>query len=141
MEGTLRALDDGERERLGRRIRDVVDGIARTNGAQGSVAFRDDGLPALTNEGALARRARRSLEETLGAGAVVDIEAQMGAEDFALFARRVPAFYWKLGVRNRERGVVGMTHSEGFDVDESAIGVGVRGMLALVLGELAVASR
>jgi amidohydrolase len=52
----------------------------------------------------------------------------MTAEDFAHYARRVPALYIKLGVRNEAKGITAMTHTEDYDMDEAALPLGVRAM-------------
>jgi metal-dependent amidase/aminoacylase/carboxypeptidase family protein len=57
-----------------------------------------------------AERASRSCN--LG----IEVEPQMGAEDFAFYAQRVPGFYLKLGVRNERKGLRAMVHSEDFTV-------------------------
>jgi amidohydrolase len=139
MEGSLRALDEELRADIKGRLVRLVEGVAAAHGARGSVRFRGAGVPALRNEPALAGRMRQSLVRALGRDAVVDIEPQMGSEDFALYAARVPVCFVRLGVRNESRGITAMVHTERFDVDEAAIVVGVRALAAAVLDELRVA--
>jgi metal-dependent amidase/aminoacylase/carboxypeptidase family protein len=57
----------------------------------------------------------------------------MAAEDFSLFAERVPGFYLHLGVGNPERGWISYLHTPTFRPDESAIEVGVRAAAALLV--------
>jgi amidohydrolase len=57
---------------------------------------------------------------------------QMGAEDFAHYALRVPGFYVKLGVRNEAKGITAMVHTEDFDMDEAVLPLGVRAMANVI---------
>jgi metal-dependent amidase/aminoacylase/carboxypeptidase family protein len=57
----------------------------------------------------------------------------MGAEDFSAFARRVPAAFLFLGVRNEERGIIHMIHTPRFDVEESVIPTAVQSMSEALL--------
>lgn len=41
-----------------------------------------------------------------------------------------------LGVGNTKAGITAMVHGAAFDIDERALGVGVRAMAEAVLGEL-----
>ena len=68
-----------------------------------------------------------------GIAEVVPFRPQMGAEDFASVSTRVPGCDLFLGVRNEARGITHMIHTPGFDVDESAIGIGVRAMTDVLL--------
>jgi amidohydrolase len=73
----------------------------------------------------------------LGPDRVVEAEISMGGEDFAFYLDQVPGAMIRLGV-----GVPGSDtrldiHSSGFDVDERAIGHGVRVMVHTALAALA----
>ena len=89
------------------------------------------------NEAALTRASVPSLVRVYGAPRVKEVEPQMGAEDFAQFAERVPALYVKLGVRNEGRGITAMIHTEDFDIDEAVLPLGVRAVATLVFDHLA----
>jgi amidohydrolase len=138
MEGSLRTLDPDLRVDLKSKVASFVEQVAAAHGARGSLRFRGAGIPALRNDAALAQRTRVALVRALGDAAVVDVEAQMGSEDFALYAARAPVCFLKLGVRNEARGITAMLHSERFDLDEAAIGVGVRALAAATWDELLV---
>jgi metal-dependent amidase/aminoacylase/carboxypeptidase family protein len=118
------------------KVASFVEQVAAAHGARGGLRFRGAGMPALRNDGALAQRTRVALARALGDAAVVDVEAQMGSEDFALYAALAPVCFLKLGVRNEARGITAMLHSERFDLDEAAIGVGVRALAATIWDEL-----
>ena len=81
----------------------------------------------------LVQRAVPLLEEILGKENVVLQKPQMGAEDFACFADRVPGLYLWLGVRNENKGITEMLHTPRFDVDEACISVGVEALSQMVI--------
>jgi amidohydrolase len=132
MKGTIRALDPALRRELKQRMERAVKGVAEAHGATATLTFRDDGNPATINEAAHTRASLPSLERVFGAARVQEVKPQMGAEDFALFAERVPGLYVKLGVRNVERGIVAPIHTEDFDIDEEVLPLGVRALATLV---------
>ncbi|MCY8235155.1 M20/M25/M40 family metallo-hydrolase [Priestia endophytica] len=48
----------------------------------------------------------------------------MGGEDFAFYTREVPSFFFRLGVRNENKGIVYPFHHPLFDLDEEALPYG-----------------
>jgi len=61
---------------------------------------------------------------------------QMGAEDFSLYQKVIPGFFFFLGVGNKSRGITAMIHTPEFDVDENAIGIGAKVMTTVVVDYL-----
>ena len=61
----------------------------------------------------------------------------LGGEDFAWYLDRVPGAMARLGVRAPGREKPHDLHQGAFDVDEDAIGVGVRVLVATALAALA----
>ena len=140
MQGTLRALDDEVRAALKERMARTVDGVAAAHGTTATLRFLGEGNPVTRNDAGLARASVPGLERACGKDKVVEVAPQMGAEDFAHYAQRIPGLYVKLGVRNTERGITAMIHTEDFDLDEAALPVGVRA-LATVLWDFMAAPR
>lgn len=136
MQGTLRTLDAELRREALARLRRVVENTAEAFGTTARLTFADDGNPPTVNDAAVTRAALPSLERVYGKQRVLLVEPQMGAEDFAQFAERVPSLYVKMGVRNAARGITAMIHTEDFDVDEDVLPLGVRAMSTLLWDEL-----
>ncbi|HEX6738155.1 MAG TPA: amidohydrolase, partial [Vicinamibacteria bacterium] len=111
MKGTIRTLDAALRRDLRERMERTVKGVAEAHGASAALTFRDAGNPPTVNEAAHTRASLPSLQRVFGAK-LREVKPQMGAEDFALFAERVPALYIKLGVRNAARGLTAPIHTE-----------------------------
>jgi amidohydrolase len=135
VEGTFRALDPAVRTQLRERLLRTVRGVAEAHATTAEVRFTD-GHAATVNDAELARAMVPALERALGATRVVRVRPEMGAEDFADFAERVPGLYVRLGVRNEARGITASVHSAEFDLDETALPAGVRALVALALESL-----
>jgi len=132
MEGTLRALDEAVRSDLKTRMERTVRGIGEANGQPAVLRFVGEGNPVTLNDPALTRAALPALRRVFGDPGVIEVVPQMGAEDFAHFAKRIPAAYFKLGVRNEARGITAMIHTEDFDIDEAVLPLGVRGLAEVI---------
>ncbi|MHB8432365.1 MAG: M20 metallopeptidase family protein [Candidatus Tyrphobacter sp.] len=132
MTGTLRAHDPVVREQLEGRVRRIVEGVAAAYGTQAEVRVIY-GYPPVVNDAELAGQFARYAREH----ADVDVRAlppTMGAEDFAYFAQRVPGVLVRLGVRNDALGAIHPAHGAQFLIDEGALQVGIRTLVAFALG-------
>jgi amidohydrolase len=132
MEGTLRTLDPAVRRDLKLRMQRVIESVAQAHGTTAALRFRDAGNAPTLNDAELTRASLPSLERVFGRAGTLEVKPQMGAEDFAAFAERVPGLYVKLGVRNQARGITAAIHTAEFDIDEAVLPLGVRGMATLI---------
>jgi len=137
MEGTLRTLDTEVRREMKERIQRTVTGVAATHGLTAALRWVGEGNLATMNDAALTRASVPSLQRVYGAAQTKEVKPQMGAEDFAALADRVPGLYIKMGVRNEAKGITAMIHTEDFDVDERVLPLGVKAMSTLVWDYLA----
>ncbi len=142
MEGTIRSLSPEQREALHAAVRRTAAGIAESAGAQVEVEIDvANGYPVTVNDAALGRRMLPTLQRVFGAENVVTPPPRTGAEDFGHFARRIPGFYFWLGIRPPTVAAEDLVpnHSPLFFVDESALGLGVRALSQLAVDFLAKA--
>jgi len=96
------------------------------------------GVPPVTNDITAIEEVRRGVFETLGETAVTDAVQSWGADDFAWFTERVPSAYVRLGTHDPAADGPRLDlHAGLFDVDERAINVGVRVLVAAVEQHLA----
>ena len=137
LRGTIRTLDAAVRKDLKDRMARTVSGVASAHGTTAELRFAGDGNPPTVNEAAHTRASVPSLERVYGAARTKEVAPQMGAEDYAQFAERVPSLYVKMGVRNEARGITAMVHTEDFDIDEAMLPLGVRAVATLVFDHLA----
>src|SRR5690606_8162776 len=127
--GTIRTFDDAMREDILARLGHVAEHVAAANGAtvEARIPVRD-GYPVTFNHEALTARMRPSLEAAAGEGKLVDMPLVMGAEDFSMYAREVPGMFFFLGATpvGEDPAEAPSNHSPRFDVDESALDLGLR---------------
>jgi amidohydrolase len=128
LDGTLRTFDEKWRAEAHRKIEKMATSIAEGMGGE-CIVFIDKGYPFLVNDEAVTAEARQSAIEFLGAENVVDLDMRMTAEDFAYYSQLIPTCFYRLGIRNENRGIVHNLHTDRFDVDESSLEIGA-GLMA-----------
>jgi amidohydrolase len=75
----------------------------------------------------------------LGPGRVSEAEVSMGGEDFSFYLDHVPGTMFRLGTRRPGATEPMDIHQSIFDVDEAAIGAGVRVMVHTAVAALTAA--
>lgn len=133
MRGTLRNFDDGVREILRRRVREVLEGIAAASGCRVEFTLYP-GYPAVINDADAARRVATAAAAVVGAERVIEGPPMAAAEDFAYFLRKVPGAFAFVGAGNPEKGIDAPHHSPRFDIDEAALPVGAELLARIALG-------
>ena len=137
IEGTIRTFDREMRDDIHARIRRTVEDIAHSAGATAEVRI-DAYAPVTYNDPALTQSMVPSLEWAAGADKVKQALPLPGAEDFSLYAERVPGMYVFLGVNKPGVGPwdAAPNHSPLFYVNEDALVTGVRALSALAVDYL-----
>lgn len=135
IEGIIRTFDESWREEIKQRISSMAKSIAESMGGSCDV-FIDPGYPFLVNDEVMTERTRTHAIEYLGEDQVVDLDMRMTAEDFAYYSQLVPGCFYRLGVRNEDKGIVSNLHSSTFNVDEQSLGLGSGLMAWLACKEL-----
>lgn len=125
VEGTLRCLDAGVWHRAGDLVPELARPIVERYGVDLDITVHR-GVPPVVNESASTEMLRRATEAVLGPAAVAPTEQSMGGEDFAWYLTKVPGAMARLGVGRPGAEEIKDLHQGVFDVDEEAIGVGVR---------------
>jgi amidohydrolase len=134
LRGTMRSFDDGVRDILRRRVREVLEGAA--SGAACRLEFTlHPGYPAVVNDAASVARVRRHATAVVGAAGVIEPAPMAAAEDFAYFLRRLPGAFTFIGAGNAARGITAPHHSASFDIDEAALPIGAELLVRLALGD------
>jgi amidohydrolase len=135
MTGTLRTHNDGVRERVVAMMRETLQNVTAAYGATYELNFEGSN-PVTYNEPSLVEETLPVMRRAAGPANVVPLRPFMPAEDFSLYQKIVPGFYYFLGVGNRARGITAGWHTPEFDVDEESLVVGVRVMSSVVLDHL-----
>jgi len=134
LEGTVRTYKKEVQDEVERRMREILDGITRANGATFDLDYQRN-APATVNDPALSQTVQPILERIVGAENLKISEPTMGGEDFAYFANVVPGFYYRLGVV-KPGTTSGGLHTPTFRADDSAVPVGIRVMSRLLVDYL-----
>ena len=128
MEGTVRTLREEVQAAMPDLIERAAGGIARS--LRGSCEVRYvKGYPPLVNDPEMCDLAAKAVREVMGAEHLVVAERpELGAEDFAFFARERPAAFAWLGCRPAGAGPeeTGVLHSTRFCPDEGCFPFGMR---------------
>ncbi|TVZ04136.1 amidohydrolase [Trebonia kvetii] len=134
VEGTLRCLDAEVWRSAVVLIEDLVQSVAAPYGVIAKVEYLS-AVPPTVNEVTSAALVAAAASAVLGPGAVTDTLQSLGGEDFAWYLEMVPGAMARIGTRAPGARVAGDLHQPVFDIDERAIGAGVR-----VLASIAVAA-
>ncbi|HEV7210309.1 MAG TPA: amidohydrolase [Blastococcus sp.] len=123
LRGTVRVLDREAWQGAEDLLRGLVARVAATTGADVDVDYVR-GVPPVVNDPRSVALLRNAVLETVGAEHLVLSPQSMGGEDFGWFADVMPIALARLGTHGG--GAPLDLHRGTFDVDERAIGVGVR---------------
>jgi amidohydrolase len=120
MAGTLRTFDEAWRARAHEAITRIAQKTAESMGGSCEV-FIDKGYPFLVNDPKATSQAMELAKTYLGDDKVVELGQRMTAEDFAYYAQKIPACFYRIGVRNEEKGITANLHTPEFDIDEKSL--------------------
>ena len=137
MVGTIRTLDEDMKQRIIKRMHEMVPQIAAAYGGSAEVSIQE--TAALTyNDPALTTKAVESLNKALGNENVVMMRAVTGAEDFSAFQEKVPGFYFFLGglAEGLTPAEAPSHHTPEFVVNDAGMFHGVKAMVQLSLDYL-----
>jgi amidohydrolase len=137
--GTVRCLDEEAWHQAPDLLKGLVSSVAS---AYGVIAELDyvRGVPPAVNDGDSVRILGEAAELAIGPEAVAQAPQSLGGEDVAWYLESIPGALARLGIRGPQTPPDLDIHQPNFDVDERAIGVGVRLMAASALIALSVGS-
>ena len=131
-EGTIRCLDVDVWHTAHLVVPDLVRAIAEPYGVEVEVEAVKSVPPCVNDAGAVDRM-RAAVVAVLGPQAVASTEQSLGGEDFAWILNEVPGALARLGVRRPGHDIAPDLHQGVFDIDESAILVGLETLCGLAL--------
>jgi hippurate hydrolase len=128
--GTFRAMNEAWRFKAHELIRKHAIGLVESLGAEIDLHI-DVGYPTVDNDNVLTETAWHLAEDYMGKENVSETEIRMGAEDFGYYTQQIPGCFFRLGVRNESKGIIHNVHTPKFNIDESAIEIGMGVMVWL----------
>lgn len=122
MGGTFRAYDDGIRNEIAGRIKQVVSGICAMNGCE--YEYTDSyAFPFFANDNDIIDIIYHSAIEVLGPEKVIKKpDPEMGSEDFAHYTKKYKGAFFFFGTKNEEKDCAYSLHNPRFNIDEDTFG-------------------
>ncbi|MDF3142579.1 MULTISPECIES: M20 family metallopeptidase [unclassified Streptomyces] len=132
LSGTVRCLDLDTWRQAPDLVVAAIDEVANLHRAKSEINYVR-GVPPVVNDPAATELLRDAMTARLGADSVEGTEQSLGGEDFSWYLEHVPGAMARLGVRAPGDRIGRDLHQGDFDVDESAIAVGVEMFTAAAL--------
>ena len=101
--------------------------IAQASGGDAEVVI-SKGYPYLENDPVVTSNMKLAAQEFLGSKNVEELPIRLTAEDFSFYSQEVPVCFFRLGVRNEEKGIVFGVHHPKFNIDDNALKIGMQMM-------------
>jgi amidohydrolase len=124
VEGTVRCLDDEAWQAAPDLLKALIDSVAGAYGVLADLSYQRN-VPPTVNEAVSAAMLSTAAQQVLGADAVTSTPQSLGGEDFAWYLESIPGALARLGVRTPGSPSLDI-HQATFDVDERAIGTGIK---------------
>src|SRR5690554_2844691 len=132
IKGTFRTMNEEWRATALKQIVKQAELIAEAHGAKAIVEI-SKGYPFLENDVELTRKFVAKANAWLGEENIHDLPIRLTAEDFSFYAQEIPTCFFRIGVRNEEKGIVHGVHNARFDIDHEALKVGMQMMVMACL--------
>lgn len=117
--GSLRCMDETERERMLSLIPEIVKSTASAYGCTCDVDI-PMGYPCTISHAEVTESVEHNALSFLGTDNVAEYPQRMTAEDFGFYTQIYPSCFYRFGVNNRNR-TCGKQHSSTFLIDENSI--------------------
>ena len=132
VKGTFRTMDETWRAAVKSARQAKASEVAAQFGAKINVTI-GEGYPFLMNDPTLTQKVKGILADTIGAAQIETLGLRMTAEDFAFYSHHRPVCFFRLGTGFADKASNPAVHHPQFDIDENALEVGVKCMLAIAL--------
>lgn len=132
LEGTIRCFDAQIRASMPQRLERIIKGLCEAYRVEYELEYQWQ-YPPTVNNAEVNAVVRRTGQALLGADNVVEHDIVMWAEDMSFMQEQRPGAYFLVGARGGESTAY-PHHNARFDIDERALDVGYRMMVALGLG-------
>lgn len=127
LKGTFRTMNEAWRSEALVLIQNSIQKIAEASGGSAEVEI-SKGYPYLENNPAVTSSMRNKAIVLLGSENVDDLPIRLTSEDFSYYSQEVPVCFFRLGVRNEEKGIIHGVHHPLFNIDDNALIIGMQAM-------------
>ena len=132
MQGTIRTFSIPVSEFIHERILALAKSLSEYHGVEIKVHAPLKST-CVYNNPYLTELMFNSMEKVVGKDNLKVIEQGMGSEDFSRFTDIVPSVFFRLGIRNAEKGITQVAHQTDFKLDEDALDLGAKTFVQFVL--------
>lgn len=129
LKGTFRTINEEWRETALHLIKKHAKFIAKASRGKVDVEI-SRGYPYLENNPKVTKSLMKCAADYLGEEYVHELPIRLTSEDFSYYSQEIPVCFFRLGVKNEEKGITYGVHHPRFDIDPKSLKIGIQ-MMAL----------
>lgn len=132
---SVRAYSSEVDEHIAKRIEQIAQNAADELGAEVKV---DSQLKCYVvyNNPYISDLVLSSATKVIGEENLAKMPVKMSSEDFSQYLTKKPGVFFRLGTRNKEKGITTLPHNNDFNIDESALPIGSKVCVQFVLDNM-----
>jgi amidohydrolase len=132
IKGTFRTMNEEWRQKAAILLMDLANNLE--NKYKGNVnLIVSKGYPFLKNDEELTEKLKTKFESFFGPEKIEGLAIRMTSEDFSFYSQTIPVCFFRLGVGNKEKGIIYSVHHPKFDVDSACLKTGMLAMIQAAL--------
>ena len=132
IKGTFRTMNEEWRGKAAILLMDLANNLE--NKYKGNVNLEiSKGYPFLKNDEELTEKLKTKFESFFGPEKIEGLALRMTSEDFSFYSQTIPVCFFRLGVGNKEKGIIYSVHHPKFDIDSACLKTGMLAMIQAAL--------
>ena len=132
IKGTFRTMNEEWRGKAAILLMDLANNLE--NKYKGNVnLIVSKGYPFLKNDEELTEKLKAKFESFFGPKNIEGLALRMTSEDFSFYSQTIPVCFFRLGVGNKEKGIIYSVHHPKFDIDSACLKTGMLAMIQAAL--------
>jgi amidohydrolase len=132
IKGTFRTMNEEWRGKAAILLMDLANNLEKKY--KGNVnLIVSKGYPFLKNDKELTEKLKAKFESFFGPKNIEGLALRMTSEDFSFYSQTIPVCFFRLGVGNKEKGIIYSVHHPKFDVDSACLKTGMLAMIQAAL--------
>ena len=132
IKGTFRTMNEEWRGKAAIILMDLANNLE--NKYKGNVNLEiSKGYPFLKNDEELTEKLKTKFESFFGPEKIEGLALRMTSEDFSFYSQTIPVCFFRLGVGNKEKGIIYSVHHPKFDIDSACLKTGMLAMIQAAL--------
>jgi amidohydrolase len=132
IKGTFRTMNEEWRGKAAILLMDLANNLEKKY--KGNInLIVSKGYPFLKNDEELTEKLKAKFESFFGPKNIEGLALRMTSEDFSFYSQTIPVCFFRLGVGNKEKGIIYSVHHPKFDVDSACLKTGMLAMIQAAL--------